>query len=100
MPPFELCFGPFVEDTAQIDSDMNGVGDACECIGPDQWPGDLDGSDLVDGTDLLILGFNFGGTGVTPGQGDQNCDDVVDGADYTLWADHDGRSSDELDPSP
>jgi subtilisin family serine protease len=89
----------FVEDPDQTDSDMNGLGDACECTGPDLWPGDIDGNGLVDAaSDIFILEFNFGNTGgVTPAQGDQNCDDAIDGADYTLWADHLGRSSDEAD---
>jgi hypothetical protein len=93
----DLC--AFVEDPAQTDTDMNGIGDACECIGPFYWPGDIDLTGTVDAGDFFILEFNFGNTGVTPANGDQNCDDVIDGADYTLWADHDGRSNSEFDPS-
>ena len=89
----------FVSDPAQIDTDENGTGDACECIGPDHWPGDVDQDGDVDSGDFLILEFNFGDTGVLPTNGDQNCDDVIDGADYTLWADHLGRNNSELDPS-
>ncbi len=94
----DLC--PYVEDPDQTDTDMNGVGDACECIGPGFWPGDIDISGEVAVTDFDILAANFGHTGVTPVEGDQNCDDKVDGADYTLWADHLGRRSDEIDLSP
>ncbi len=88
----------FVEDPDQTDTDMDGLGDACECTGPDLWPGDVDGNGVVDDqSDLFILEFNFGDTGVTPSQGDQNCDDSVDGADYTLWADNFGRDASEAD---
>ncbi len=89
----------FVIDPDQTDSDQDGLGDACVCTGPDLWPGDVDGNGEVDDqSDIFILGFNFGNSGgVTPAQGDQNCDDVIDGADYTLWADHFGRLSSEAD---
>ena len=92
----DVCI--FVEDPDQTDTDMDGLGDACECTGALLWPGDVDGSGLVDGTDLFILEFNFGrDDGVGPANGDQNCDGIIDGADYTLWADHLGRSNTEAD---
>jgi hypothetical protein len=93
--------GPDAGAGNQLDSDGDGTGDACECTGRDFWAGDVDGSGVVDDqSDIFVLEFNFGDTGVTPSDGDQNCDDVVDGADYTLWADHLGRASSEIDLSP
>ena len=90
----------YVPDPDQSDTDMNGLGDACECTGPLLWPGDIDGNGLVDNaSDIFILAFNFDQPGpFIPTDGDQNCDDAIDGADYTIWADNFGRSSDEANP--
>lgn len=88
----------FVEDPDQADADMDGLGDACTCTGNLYWPGDVNRNGAVGNSDLGILESNFGrndGVGLT--DGDQNCDGIVDGADYTLWADHWGRSNLEAD---
>ena len=54
--------GPDAGPNNQFDSDGDGVGDVCECSGP---------------------AFH---------DGDANRDEVVDGADYTVWADHYGAT--------
>lgn len=88
----------FIEDPAQLDADMDGTGDACTCTGNLHWPGDVNRNGVVGDSDLNTLEANFGsGDAVDPTDGDQNCDGVVDGADYTLWADHLGRSNLEAD---
>ncbi|MBX7071867.1 MAG: DUF4465 domain-containing protein [Pirellulales bacterium] len=50
-------------------------------------PGDANGDTLVDGADYTIWADHFQQSGGYA-QGDFNGDGVVDGADYTIWADH------------
>lgn len=51
-------------------------------------PGDANGDGYVDGADYTIWADHYLLTGATFAQGDFNNDGIVDGADYTLWADH------------
>ncbi|MBL9125758.1 MAG: hypothetical protein JNG90_19110, partial [Planctomycetaceae bacterium] len=51
-------------------------------------PGDGNGDGLVDGADYTLWADHFLQTGATFGQGDYNADGIVDGADYTIWADN------------
>lgn len=55
-------------------------------------PGDANGDRLVDGADFTIWADNFGDT-VTPlTNGDFTNDGMVDGADFTVWADNFGAT--------
>lgn len=51
-------------------------------------PGDANGDGLVDGNDYTIWADHFLMTGATLDDGDFNGDGIVDGGDYTLWADN------------
>ncbi|MBL9123399.1 MAG: dockerin type I repeat-containing protein [Planctomycetaceae bacterium] len=51
-------------------------------------PGDANLDAVVDGADYTIWADHYLQTGATRAQGDFNHDGVVDGADYTIWADH------------
>jgi hypothetical protein len=82
--------GPLAGSDDQADSDMNGIGDVCECSGPDSYGGDASGDGAVNGADYTIWADNFGLQAGTFDQGDFNCDGFVDGADYTIWADNFG----------
>lgn len=50
--------------------------------------GDANGDGVVDGVDYTRWADHFMQTGATFNQGDFNGDGVVDGADYTAWADN------------
>ncbi len=83
--------GPQGGPNDQDDTDADGTGDVCECsYAPGMsvvGDGDFDRDGQTDAADLAILSGNFAQTGVGFDGGDANCDDVVDGADYTIWAD-------------
>jgi hypothetical protein len=86
---------PLIANGDQLDGDHDGIGDACECSGPDFYNGDanLDGS--VDGADYTVWADSYGSVGdLGADRGDFNCDNLVDGADYTIWADNYGAGSD------
>ena len=51
-------------------------------------PGDANLDGLVDGLDYTVWADHFLQSGQTWGTGDFNGDGFVDGADYTVWADH------------
>ncbi len=51
-------------------------------------PGDANLDGLVDGADYTVWADGFLMTGQTWEGGDFNGDGIVDGADYTIWADH------------
>ena len=51
-------------------------------------PGDANGDGIVDGSDYTIWADHYLMTDATLDDGDFNGDCIVDGADYTLWADN------------
>lgn len=51
-------------------------------------PGDANLDSIVDGADYTLWADNYLATGASFEQGDFNQNGVVDGADYTLWADN------------
>ena len=51
-------------------------------------PGDSNLDGFVDGADYTIWADHFLVTGQNWETGDLNGDGIVDGADYTIWADH------------
>jgi hypothetical protein len=51
-------------------------------------PGDANLDAHVDGADYTVWADHFLQTGKTRAEGDFNGDGIVDGADYTIWADH------------
>jgi len=84
---------PEPPDGRQPDSSGDGVGDACECSGAEYVPGDASRDGRVDGADYTVWADHYGSLDLDHSQGDFNCDDLVDGADYTVWADHYGRTN-------
>jgi len=50
--------------------------------------GDATFDDVVDGADYTAWANNYLSTHATFAQGDFNFDGVVNGVDYTIWADH------------
>lgn len=51
-------------------------------------PGDANGDGVVDGSDFTLWADHYLQVGRSFDQGDFNGDGIVDSADYTLWADH------------
>jgi uncharacterized protein (TIGR03382 family) len=51
-------------------------------------PGDANRDGVVDGADYTAWADHYGYTDVTWADADFNGDDVTDGADYTVWADN------------
>ena len=49
-------------------------------------PGDYNHDDIVNGADFTLWKFNFGSTTLLAADG--NHDGVVNAADYTVWRDH------------
>ena len=90
--PFDAN-GPDGGPGNQTDGDGDGIGDVCECSYSSGSPlplagaGDFDRNGATELADRDILAANFGASGVGFAGGDANCDDGVDGADYTIWAD-------------
>ena len=82
--PIDNC--PGVSNPGQIDTDGNGIGDACES-GPILT--DIDSSGRVDGFDLAILGRAFGaliGDARYDVRADLNHSGQIDGTDLALLA--------------
>ena len=57
-------------------------------ISPSTQPGDANYDSLIDGGDYTIWADHYLQTGQTWETGDFNGDGIVDGGDYTIWADH------------
>jgi hypothetical protein len=80
------------------DTDGDGVADVCECSYREGEPmvpdGDANRDGVVDGADYTTWADDFGLPDPTFETGDFNCDGFVDGADYTIWADHFGETFD------
>lgn len=82
--PFTDCDGNLIADVidiaagAALDANANGIIDSCE-----DCEGDLDGSGVVDLTDLATLLANFGGAGGAA-QGDLDGSGTIDLADLSL----------------
>ena len=77
----------------QLDSDGNGIGDACECEGDFDCDGDVDASDVINFlTDFGRGEHNSPCTNEEPCNGDFNCDSNVDAADVTKFLEDFGRS--------
>jgi hypothetical protein len=51
-------------------------------------PGDANLDHLVDGADYTLWADSYLRTGQSWGDGDFNGDNIVDGGDYTIWADN------------
>ncbi len=51
-------------------------------------PGDANRDGVVDGADYTLWADHYGGNGMTWEQGDFTADGLTDGADFTLWADN------------
>lgn len=51
-------------------------------------PGDANGDGVVDGADYTLWADHYLATGRMWPEGDFTGDGIVDGADYTIWADH------------
>ena len=67
----------------QMDRDLDGVGDVCQCRGDFSYDGDVDGSDLA------IFAIDYGRTDCTttaPCEGDFDRDGDVDGSDLAVFA--------------
>jgi uncharacterized repeat protein (TIGR03806 family) len=83
--------GPLSGPNDQDDSDGDLVGDVCECSylpgEPVVSDGDFTRDLTVDTADLAVLEASFGQAVTSFDDGDANCDDMADGADYTIWAD-------------
>ena len=63
-------------------------------------PGDANYDGLVDGGDYTIWANCYSDTGLGWGGGDFNGDGVTDGGDYTIWADYYGTGGGAAIPEP
>jgi len=63
-------------------------------------PGDANYDGLVDGGDYTLWADNYGSTGAGWGGADFNGDNVTDGGDYTIWADFYGTGGGAAIPEP
>lgn len=76
-----------VSNKDQLDTNQDGIGDACTC------EGDIDLDGTVNGGDLSIMAMNFGRIcGQPPCPGDLRSDLDVDGVDLRLLAGEVGRT--------
>ena len=83
-----MYVGPGAVDHINRQLSPDDIAGAQSVYGPPPKPGDANLDGLVDGADYTIWADHFFQTGQTRVSGDFTHDGKVDGADYTVWADH------------
>ena len=83
-----MYVGPGAVDVINRQLSADDIAGAQFVYGPPPIPGDASLDGLVDGVDYTIWADHFLQTGQTRVSGDFTRDGKVDGADYTVWADH------------